>query len=287
MDVAPLQYLAKRLLKWKPRPSEHAGCLQLFDSERCKNTLPLTDKNCPSLALVAHLTQQGWKFEDRRIEHVAVAAGAFDCANPIRYKQYYQVLVTLGDCLPLAGRIPSRQPVSFYSCLLLGQEVPPGLPDKDYKAVLKRLGPDAQSMVVVDADDDPPPLEDGDGALDLVPGRPPPPAPKRRRVDVPRRGGRNPSAAAPPPPLPLPPLPPPGVGGGTPPPESSGDESGPVDLVPAAPAPPPPLPDVARPRRNARESLPEFFAGCRDRLMKYEGLWHAPGPDRGPAIIGS
>ena len=60
----------------------------------------------------------------------------FDATEAMRMKAYLQTVVSIDTCMPLASRIPSREPISFYDLLLRGVAAEPGERDKTYVLAL-------------------------------------------------------------------------------------------------------------------------------------------------------
>jgi len=229
-----------RLQKWTVAPSEQPGCVVVSKPKIVYNEIPYLDDRCPTLPICWKLKRLGWRGQDRKAVHDSVAVGIFDDAEAVKMKTYYQVLLSLPQCLPLTTKIPSRQPILFYQLLLQGRRVEPDQGNAAYLALWKDLEKRGRVLPALEdptIDDLPVPLPDGDEGSDIeLPfGMEAPSKPKRRKVaalpvgpggDGTARGSRDP-----PPPLP----PPPDV---VPPPWVPVDD-GPVVCPPAPPVPQP------------------------------------------------
>ena len=132
------------------------------------------------------------------------------------------MLCRITACKPLTSRIPSRQVINYYECLLKGIPVEPDLGNANYALVLnKRRARDGKVpnvLPIADEENVVPDL-DNDGILSAV-RHPPQPKPKPAPISS-VRASRARRAKAPGPVQPPPPLengPPPVCGGGDEPP---------------------------------------------------------------------
>ena len=254
------------------------------------NRIPYLDPKCPTLPICWALKALKWQGVEKKIVHVSADIGEFDSYEAVKAKTYFQVLYKLKDCIRLASSIPSRQPVLFYSLLLLGQRVEPGLGCRRYKELYKALMASGKAPVLEleDIPDDivPEPLPDNDDVV--VPYGDEPPPPKRRKTQGPSTGGGSssgsggppvapgpppPVLAAPPPPIVDPPSvePPigcPGYGGDVMPPYEENDDI----LVPVEEEP---APEPERRRRANRRDV-----GWKDGLgglrVRFDGTYATP-----------
>lgn len=69
------------------------GCLALRDSVRVRHQQALTDKDCPTLAIIWHLKRTGWRCVDRKVEHRDLVERVFDGSGAHRSKLYLQCVV--------------------------------------------------------------------------------------------------------------------------------------------------------------------------------------------------
>jgi len=71
-DLAPFDILRKHLQTWRTmEPSTEPGCYWLRGRERAVPGLPITDMNCPTLALVEQLHVKGWRAVEEFVETTA------------------------------------------------------------------------------------------------------------------------------------------------------------------------------------------------------------------------
>ena len=131
-DIADDAALGSTLFKWVPGYCSVHGCPTANNAELVRNVLPLEDPRCPTLVLGRVLRKRKWTPVDGTCDQESLVIGNFDSHDAVKFKTYYQCLLSLNVCLPLAGHIPSRQPVYFYKCLLAGLAVGPGLRSEEY-----------------------------------------------------------------------------------------------------------------------------------------------------------
>ena len=246
-------------------PSTEPGCYWLRGRERAVPGLPITDMNCPTLALVEQLHVKGWRAVEEFVETTAPLGDhpAYDAREAVTQKWYYHVLHRLPELFRYCPTIPSQEPISFYRCLLQGIATTPRQGDRVYKALLNEgpplaiedepgaavrrfaiagghgeidAAPKRQSRTQRGVRTRPPlrPVEDFRPVELARPPLPPPPDPPREPVihePIPPRGPGGSGDPAPPP-LPLPP---------------------PDPLVEDPPLPP--EPDALVPRRRTRGPL--------------------------------
>ena len=140
------------------------------------------DDRCPTLAIIHWLKRRGWKEgPGGRVVHTDATPALFDCQEAIKFKAYYQVLVKLPKCIPLASSIPSRECVGFYRLLLRGLQAEPGQSAKTYQLALnddlKKRGKIIEPLPSEEVG--PLPLPDPDGIMLAGPPlQPPLPQPK-------------------------------------------------------------------------------------------------------------
>lgn len=123
--------------------SEHFACRVLSDAVNAKPRFPVTDPRAPTLAVAWYLRQHGLQpvaaLRDHREQWNQDVPWQFDSRGGPKCKTYLQVLVKLGECLPLsAGRVPSQEPAAYYKLLLKGIKTEPGLKHKHYAMVHNR-----------------------------------------------------------------------------------------------------------------------------------------------------
>ena len=123
---------------WKHKPSDVDGCLNLFESEVVKPTLPLGHNECPALALVDALTAKGFTPSSKKCTHAAGTPNTYYDGNLYGKRSYLQCLLALEELLSRGVlSFDSAQPAAFYRLMLrLRGPVPEGLGAKAY---LKRL----------------------------------------------------------------------------------------------------------------------------------------------------
>jgi len=181
-DLVPFETLQRRLMDYRRvEPSPTEGCILLSDPHVIQPMMPIMDKAYPVLALIQHLKRRGWTPANGTVTHTSITPGEFDCEEAPRFRKYYQCLVRLKDVLPLTNEMPSREPMAYYGCLLLGLEAIAGKSAKDYQivlnAALRKKGGRHELPAILDEAD-----EVAGGTDIILPGAqmlPAPPAPKR------------------------------------------------------------------------------------------------------------
>ncbi|CAK0911592.1 unnamed protein product [Prorocentrum cordatum] len=204
--MAPNRSWYSSFFTWVAGASAVPGCTRLSNKRAVENHLPLMDEACPTISICSALRGRGWKAVERRVEHGSAEVGEYDSFAAVKMKSYYQALLTLPACLPLASRIPSRQPILFYKLLLAGVRVEPGQGNESYLSRWKRVsGQPGRDLAPLPPPSHPPVCngEDDDVFAPLMPSAGP--VAKRRKTQaVPiGTGGANSGsagAAAPPPP---------------------------------------------------------------------------------------
>ena len=136
-DIAPFLKFQKMQRFRTVKASSVVGCLVVSDAERARPPQAILDKDCPTLAVILHLGRNGWRSVSSLVEHRDTDQESYDGSSAHSKKPYFQVLASLDRCLPLTDHIPSRQPLSFYKCLLAGKRVDPHQGDKAYTLALK------------------------------------------------------------------------------------------------------------------------------------------------------
>ena len=232
--IATFDDLARRMHTYGQAIDDpaHVGTLVLSDRRRAKPTMSVMDASAPVALVEWALRQAGWEPVLNTIEHVHVPAEGspknYDGRSCLKMKWYFQTLLTLETCLPLArGSLPSQEPVHFYRLLLRGDFAQAGLSSKTYVLAWNRGGNVRdEDLVALAAPPEPLPLQDGVESFGAMPLGMPDPVPKRRAgPSGPRRPGRGPQAG--------------GKGGGG----GRGSGSGGGDPPPVDPPPPLPPPD--------------------------------------------
>ena len=150
--LAPMDNWMRTLQKFNVTnvSSDIPGCILLGEPTICRPSLSIMDEGCPTLAIIWHLKKSGWRPVDRLCRHIVGAPKDFDGRNASSKKNYYQVLVALDRCLPLASSIPSAQPILFYRLLLKGCTVEPDLGAKAYSMILKEHAGCAAALALED-----------------------------------------------------------------------------------------------------------------------------------------
>ena len=90
----------------------------------------------PSISHSPTLENKGWNPVQGPVEHVTAAIGDFDCTEAPRQQRYLQVLCVLQDCIRYTSRVPSRQVIHFYDCLLRKIPIEPDLGNAAYALAL-------------------------------------------------------------------------------------------------------------------------------------------------------
>ena len=118
--------------------SDTAGCITLMDPVRAAIPYGVLDDRCPTLAIVHHNINKGWRPVDGKVTHTSTAIGAFDGAEAIKWKPHHQCLAIMDKVMPLTSSLPSRQLVNYYRLLLRGVPAEAGESNKTYTLALNQ-----------------------------------------------------------------------------------------------------------------------------------------------------
>ena len=283
----------RRCKKWKIAPSAIPMTICIREPRLVYCKIPYLDPRCPTVAIGWKLKRDGWIGIEQKCVHTTVAIGNFDSEDAVKAKFYYQVLLKIGDCMPLASTIPSRQPMLFYRLLLALIKVEPDLGNDVYAKQWKALAASGkvptlalEEVPVEEAPAPLPPVPD-DGDIVIPYGEPPQPPKKQRRGPPPLRDtGARGSGDPMPPPLPPPPpslvvepppvyVPPPGPAGGG---GGEGGGGGPPDMVfdDVVMEPPDPVPLRDRAARAADRGNVGWKDGLEGFLVRYDPSYITP-----------
>ena len=180
-DITDFKTFSENLFVWtRALPSvDNDNCMALSAPAPAKCRFGILDDKCPVLELVSYLKKKGWiPVERGAVVHKDAVPGMFDATEASRQRRYLQVVTQIGKCIQLTSKIPSREVISYYDCLLHGIAAEPGQTHAVYALVLnRRRQKDGKMPVVLPLENgvvDPVPVPGADAIVGPVP---PPKAP--------------------------------------------------------------------------------------------------------------